>query len=341
MFFCILLQVNHSMKISQFTTLLIPFLLLSCSASKGLQQGSASAGKIQASHIAKLSLNMGYSIKSFAPIPNDTAWSMLFSGTQGIYLLADDSLRLISKDLVQALDARPFSLLDGSSFWMVAAILRGDNVLRAYKWTSEGKLEAISAGDIPCSVDQVTDVRLFADSGQDFAFVVGQRGQLEKWRLYDPGWGQVDGSIIANQSSPFPGHFINIEGNSLCGSSLNKGVWCLDIDGGRTTPVKKRELSKDQVKAKLTVKGMTQLPDKTLLITWSDGKIERVSSGEMQSLGFMEVMHGEEPILGAELPEWIPAGIWASYPKGCLVLLSKQPGSARIVLVDGADLLKG
>jgi hypothetical protein len=328
------------MNSSPYYILLITFLFFSCSASKGLQPGSAQIGKIQASHVTNLSINLGYSIKSFAPVPSDTGWGLLFNGVQGIHLMTADSIQFLSKDILQAIDAGYFSFLDGHSFWMIASVLRGDNILRCYKWTESLKLEPISAGDIPSSVDQVTDIQLFTDSGQVFAYVVGQRGQLEKWRLYDPGWGQVDGSIIANQSSPFPGHFIDIEGSRLCGSSLNKGIWCQDIEDGRTTPVRKRELNKDQVKAKLTVKGMTQLPDKTLVVSWSDGRLERVSSDKMQSLGFMELMNGKELISGVDMAEWIAPGIWDAFPKGCLVLLSKLPASAQIIIVDGADLLK-
>lgn len=328
------------MKVKGYSILFISMLFFSCSSSKGLPSNAAQKSEIQASKVTNIGINLGYSIKSFAAIPNDVGWSLLFTGVQGIHLMTADSIKLLSKDILQAMDAGYFSFLDGRSFWMIASVLRGDNILRCYKWTESLKLEPISAGDIPSSVDQVTDIQLFADSGQVFAYVVGQRGQLEKWRLYDPGWGQVDGSIVANQSSPFPGHFIDIEGSRLCGSSLNKGIWCIDIEDGRTTPVQKRELSKDQVKAKLTVKGMTQLPDKTLIISWSDGRLEHVSSDKMQSLGFIALMNGKELISGVEMAEWIAPGTWAAFPKGCLVLLSKLPGSAGIVFVDGADLLK-
>lgn len=328
------------MKVKGYFILLISMLLFSCSSTKGLQTSTEKSERIEVSKVTNIGINLGYSIKSFASIPNDTGWSLLFTGIQGIHSMTADSVKLVSKDILQAMDAATFSLLDGSSFWMIAAILRGDNILRCYRWTEAMSLQPISAGDIPSSVDQVTDIQLFADSGQAFAYVVGQRGQLEKWRLYDPGWGQVDATVVENRSSPYPGHFIDIEGKTLCGSSLNKGIWCLDTGDSRTTPVRKRDLSKDQVKGKLTVKGMAQLPDKTLIVSWSDGSLERVSSDRMQSLGFIQLMNGEEPVVGIEMPEWISPGIWADFPKGCLVLLSKLPGSAKIVFVDGSALLK-
>jgi hypothetical protein len=328
------------MKVTVYFILLISMLLSSCSSSKVLPSNATQTSTISASMVTNVGINLGYSIKSFAPVPNNAGWSLLLNGIQGIHLMTADSIKLLSKDILQAMDAGNFSFLDGSSFWMIAAILRGDNILRCYKWTEAMTLQPISAGDIPSSVDQVTDIQLFADSARLFAYVVGQRGQLEKWRLYDPGWGQVDGSVVANQSSPYPGHFIDIEGSSLCGSSLNKGIWCLDIEDGRTTPVRKRELSKDQVKAKLTVKGMTQLPDKTLIVSWSDGRLERISSDRMQTLGFIELMHGGEPVSGVEMHEWIAPGIWNAFPKGCLVSLSRLPSGAQIIFVDGAALMK-
>jgi hypothetical protein len=326
------------MRIGCFLLLLTHF-LLSCNAGRHTVSTHSGEKVLEASEVLELGINLGYGIKSLAALPSDSAWALLVGSTHGVYLLMKDGQKKVSADILQGMDISAFTFQDGTTILMLAALLRGDNILRCYRILHGASLQQISAGDIPSSVDQVTDIQLRRTNSEVLAYVIGQRGQMEMWRLFDPGWGQVDASVSSHKSSPYPAQYIDVQEQILCGSSINKGVWCTGLEEGFGT-VRVRAISKEQLKQKLSIRGMALLPGEKMLIAWSNGMIERMNTGQMKTETQFKVRFQGGWLSDPALMEWVAPGTWAVYPDGGLLLLLKSEGGAQLAIIPASELLK-
>jgi|GEM_PF-5988714 len=155
-----------------------------------------------------------------------------FSTSLGIYYSDLSKSYRKSSEVPVSFDLSNFSLNAADSDTILIGIYRGDNILRAYTDLDKTSLRVVSAGDIPSTVDNITGIKLYKEGDLLYGYVIGQRGQMEKWNFTDPGWGQLDGKVISRYNAPYPAQYLTIMDGFLYGNSLDKGWWSMDMSTG-------------------------------------------------------------------------------------------------------------
>jgi hypothetical protein len=157
----------------------------------------------------------------------------LLSTPSGILSYRDNKFMWLSRLPSQSLVKAAFTFYNNVEKELIISLNRSDNVIVAFHWDRfSDSLIPISAGEIPSSVDLVTDIQLLPSPSGLKANVCGSRGMLEVLSFYDPGWGQLDATVLETRMSPFPVKSLSTNSVYQCGVNSDKGWWCETIEGG-------------------------------------------------------------------------------------------------------------
>ena len=214
-----------------------------------------------------IALPRGVSVNALRTL-DDT--SCLLSTSSGILLYRDKKYKWLSRLPSQSLVKSAFTFYDKSEKEVVISLNRTDNVIVAFHWDRNlDTLLPVSAGEIPSSVDLVTDIQLLPSPSGLKANVCGTRGLLEVLSFYDPGWGQLDATVLESRMSPFSVKLLSANDFYQCGVNPDKGWWCENIGGGNKTIF---NLSKQKRFKGLLVNSGVVL-DQRFLVSFSDNKL--------------------------------------------------------------------
>lgn len=198
---------------------------------------SCTSSRIAVSHEQiRLSVEQSVSLPPFAKSINDCLVrdSLIFISTSdGFYCTNINTPEIwirLGTTGFKSFDLFDFKFDDGRSAVIVMALPPNQNVILAYVLDLENDtLLPISAGEIPSGVDQAVNLIGFKSDSMRYLFVIGHRGLVEHWQLYDPGWGQVDGKVIKQFSSPMFNKFLVLMDGIMAGAYPDKGWWSLDL----------------------------------------------------------------------------------------------------------------
>lgn len=132
--------------------------------------------------------------------------------------------------IFKSFDIVDFVFKNGSKSAILTGLSNNQNIIQAFMLDLKNDtLISISAGEIPSGVDQVVNLIAFNTDTASFLFVSGLRGLVEQWQLYDPGWGQVDGRVVRQFSSPIYNRFLALSDGILAGAYPDKGLWTFNL----------------------------------------------------------------------------------------------------------------
>lgn len=312
---------------------------MSCKASQPSSSSSIETA-LPSEKLVTLTSKTGYYIRSICAYPSDAGFSLLMCSGTGIYAVNDVGEIRLSKDPLQSMDVSSFTFADGRTETVIAGILRSENILRFYKMEAGNNLVAISAGDIPSTVDMVTDVSLLRKEEKLSAYVVGQRGQMELWNLKDPGWGQIDGTVMHTHASPGAGQFLRLNGNVLLGSSKSIGIWSTEILSNKIGSFKEWQIPKKMKDQKITIAGIAHLPENIAFVAFSNAEFRKFNMENLQPQKTIYRLKNESgENLQPELLYYVSPNTWANFPEGCLLALCKEGDSYVIRKIDVTKLM--
>lgn len=194
----------------------------------------------------------------------------LLATSTGILHMHNKYLKWLSKIPSQSLVKTSFTFYDQRDQEVIISLNRTDNVIVAFHWDRiVDSLIPISAGEIPSTVDLVTDIQLVPSQSGLKANICGSRGLLEVLSFYDPGWGQLDATVLETKISPFPLKSLIASNVFQCGINAEKGWWCENFDTGSKSSFnisKHKKLKGLQVNSGVIMQGH-------LLVSLSDNKL--------------------------------------------------------------------
>lgn len=194
----------------------------------------------------------------------------LLATSTGILHMHNKHLKWLSKIPSQSLVKTSFTFYDQRDQEVIISLNRTDNVIVAFHWDRiVDSLIPISAGEIPSTVDLVTDIQLVPSQSGLKANICGSRGLLEVLSFYDPGWGQLDATVLETKISPFPLKSLIASNVFQCGINAEKGWWCENFDTGSKSSFnisKHKKLKGLQVNSGVIMQGH-------LLVSLSDNKL--------------------------------------------------------------------
>jgi hypothetical protein len=160
---------------------------------------------------------------------------IIVSAANGIFytsILKPERWNKISSHSFKSIDISNFRFDDGRNEILLLALPHNNSIISAYILDLKNdSLVSISAGEIPSGMDQCDNLLAYKSDKNASLFVSGQRGLVEQWVLYDPGWGQVDGKVVKQFSSPFfYNKYLAIADGIIAGAYPDKGWWSLTLN---------------------------------------------------------------------------------------------------------------
>lgn len=164
--------------------------------------------------------------------------SLVFiSSSNGIYFTNihhNDKWNKLGSTAYKSIELLNFKFADGSVAIVIVALALQHNLIHAFVLDLHNNvLKPISAGEIPSGVDQTVQLVAARIDTTTYIWVSGLRGLIEQWQLYDPGWGQVDGRVVRQFTSPMFNKFLVLSDQMLCGAYPDKGWWTMKRDDSK------------------------------------------------------------------------------------------------------------